>query len=88
MVHRVTTSGTTNDNEWPRMVERVTRSDNKWQQVTTNDNNWQQQEASGKTNEKGKVHFKEWMTAILSVTKSDILATSRDGWLQLECLNK
>ena len=28
------------------------------------------------------VHFKEWMTAMISVTKTD--TTSRDGWLQLE----
>ena len=33
MVHRVTTSGTTSDNEW----QWVTTSDNEWQQVTTSD---------------------------------------------------
>ena len=40
----MTASGTTNDNEWQRVVQRVTKSDNKWQQcqwVTTNDNEWQ-----------------------------------------------
>ena len=37
MVQRVTTSGTTSDNEW----QRVTTSGKDWQQVTTNDNEWQ-----------------------------------------------
>ena len=42
------TNGTTSDNEWQRMVQRVTTNDNEWQQwynewqrVTTNDNEWQ-----------------------------------------------
>ena len=34
------------------------------------------------------VPFKEWMTAILSMTKTDTLTTSRDGWLQLELWKK
>ena len=40
--------------------------------------------ASGTTNQNGTVHFKEWMIAILPMAKTDL----RDGWLQLECLNK
>ena len=36
---------TTSDNEWQRVVQRVTTKDNEWQrvveQVTTNDNEWQ-----------------------------------------------
>ena len=55
MVHRVTTSGTTSDNEWYNELQRITTvvhndwqrmitSDNKWcnkwQRVTTNDNKW------------------------------------------------
>ena len=77
VVHRVTTS----DNEWQRIKTSGTTSDNKWQRVTTNDKEWQRQTTSGKTNEKDKVHFKEWMIAILSVTKADTLATSRNLWV-------
>ena len=55
------TSGTTSDNEWQRVEQRVatndnewqrvttsTTSDNKWQRVTNNDNEWQWMKASGK----------------------------------------
>ena len=54
----MTTSGTTSDNEWQRVVQRVTTSDNKWQRVTTNDNEQQQVTASGTTNEKHSTLFK------------------------------
>ena len=47
--------------------------------------------ASGTTNENSTVHFKEWLTAILSMTKTENTTrkhdkdnTSRDGWLQLK----
>ena len=40
------TSGTSSDNEWQRVVQRVTTNDNEWQrvvqQVTKSDNEWQQ----------------------------------------------
>ena len=62
MATRMTTSGTTSgrtgDNEWQRVVQRVTTSD----KVTTSDNKWQWVTASdsgGTTNENGTVHFKE-----------------------------
>ena len=46
VVHRVTTSGTTNDNDWQWEVEGITtsgtKSDSESQQVTMNDNGWQQ----------------------------------------------
>ena len=42
--------------------------------------------ASGTTNENSTVHFKEWMIAIFSMTKT--YTTSRDVWFQLEWLNK
>ena len=84
---RVTTSGTTSYNEWYnewRVIQRVTTSDNewynKWQRVTTSnttsDNKKQwvtASDSSGTTNENGTVHFKEWMIAILSMTKADTL---------------
>ena len=41
-MHHVKTSGTTSDNEWQRVVQRVTTSgttsDNKWQQVVISAN--------------------------------------------------
>ena len=70
---RLTTSGTTNDKKWQRVIQRVTTSDNKWQWVTASD-------SSGTTNENGTVHFKEWMIAVLSMTKADtLLLQGMDG---------
>ena len=61
-----------------------TSSGNEWQQVTTNDNEWynelQRVTASGTTKEDGRVHFKEWMIAILTVTKTDIQFQEMDGF--------
>ena len=34
------TSSTSSDNEWQRVVQRVTTNDNEWQRVITNDNKW------------------------------------------------
>ena len=34
------TSGTSSENEWQRMVQRVTTNDNEWQQMTKSDNEW------------------------------------------------
>ena len=36
----MTTIGKTNDNKWQRVAQRVTMSDNEWQQITKNDNEW------------------------------------------------
>ena len=37
-------------------------------------------DSSGTTNENGTVHFKEWMIAILSMTKTDtLLLQGMDG---------
>ena len=64
---RMTTGGsTTSDNEWQRAVQRVTKSDNEWQWATAS-------ESSGILNENGTVHSKEWMIAIISMTKRDTL---------------
>ena len=38
---RVTTSGTTSDKEWQRMTTSVTTSDNEWQPVASNEEKWQ-----------------------------------------------
>ena len=48
----------------------MTTSDKKWQSVAAND--------SGTTNEKYTVHFKEWVTAILSLTKTDAIPSGMD----------
>ena len=42
--------------------------------------------ACGTTNENSTVRFKEWMIVILSIIKTYTI--SRDGWLQIEGLNK
>ena len=49
--------------------------------MATNDNKWQQMtmSGSGTTHENDTVHFKEWVTAILSVTKTDALLPGMDG---------
>ena len=70
---RMTTSGAASDKEWQRVIQRVTMSDNRWQWVTASD-------SSGTTNEKGTVHFKEWLIAVLSMTKTDtLLLQGTDG---------
>ena len=57
----MTTNGTSNDNEWQRVLRRVTTSDNKWQQVTmsdaTSDNKWHRITTSGTTK---KTNESEW----------------------------
>ena len=86
MVHQVTLT----ENEWQRVVQRVTTSSktsdkwyNEWQWVTKSDHKWQwvtASDSSGTANENDTVHFKEWMIAIISMTKSDTLLLQRmDG---------
>ena len=48
------------------MVHRVKTSDSEFQCVTAS-------ESSGTENEKGTTHFKEWLIAIISMTKRDTL---------------
>ena len=49
-------------------------------------------DSSGTTNENGTVHFKEWMIAVLSMTKTDTLLLQgmdeQNGWLNLLLLEK
>ena len=41
-------------------------------------------DSSGTTNENGTIHFKEWMIAILSMTKTDtLLLQGMDGFLKV-----
>ena len=74
------TSGTSSDNEGQPMATGNNEWYNKWQQMTMSntksDNEWQQiarSDGSATTNENGTVHFKEWMIAVLSMTKTDTL---------------
>ena len=53
---------TTSNNEWQWMIQRVIKSDNKRKWVTVCD-------SSGTTNANSTVQFKEWVIAILSMTK-------------------
>ena len=58
--------------EWHWVTKNDNKSsDNKWQWVAAN--------TSDTTNENGTAHFKEWVTAILSVTKTDALLPRMDG---------
>ena len=74
---------TTNDNEWQRVTTSGTTSDNEWKWETKSDNEWQwvrARESSGKVNENGTVHFKECMIAIISMIKRDtLLLQGMDG---------
>ena len=84
---RVVKRVTTNDNEWYNEWQRVTTSGTtshkelKW--VTKSDNNWPwvtASESSGTANESGIVYFKEWMIAIISITKRHtLLLQGMDG---------
>ena len=58
MVCPVATSGTTSDNEWQGVVQRmttrgqrVTTSDTEWQRVTTNDIEWKLMTTSDTTSD-------------------------------------
>ena len=66
--------------EWYIGWQRMTTSSNKWQWMAAND--------SGTTNENDTVHFKEWMTAILSVTKTDALLSGMDACNKRDQINR
>ena len=82
---RVVQRVTANDNEWQRITTSDNEWYNQWQRVTasdtTSDKKCKKQgckgvtasDSSGTTNENGTVHFKEWMIAILLMTKTDTL---------------
>ena len=64
---------TKNDNKWQQVVQQMIKSENVWQRVTAS-------ESSGTANENGTIHFKEWMIAIVSMTKRDtLLLQEMDG---------
>ena len=88
----MTTSGTTNDNEWYNEWynewQRVTASDitndNKWQQMAMSETEWQQ------WYNKWKRHstFQRMDDCHPFSDKNRYTTTSRDGWLRLEWLDK
>ena len=60
-----------------REDHRVTASNNdEWQQVKTSDNDWQRVVQPVKQ----RSYFKEWMIAIVSITKIVALLQGMDGW--------
>ena len=96
---QVTTSGTTSDNEWQRVTMSSTTRDNECQRVTTSgktsDKEWQRMAMNDSEWEKW---YNEWKrrNALQRMNdcndhfndKNRYTTTSRDGWLQLEWLNK
>ena len=78
---------TTSDNEWQRVVLRVTTNDKDWQQMTTSgttsDNKWQRVTTNGTTSNN------EWQQMVMSdcdrqqVVKrmKKVKYTSKNGWL-------
>ena len=95
---RVTKSGKTSDNEWQQVVQRMATSDNEWhnksQRVKMSDKEWQQLAMS---DSKWEQWYSEWKRHSILQRMDDChhfnykktyTATSRDGWLQLECSNK
>ena len=90
--------GKTSDNEWQRVVQRMATSDNEWhnksQRVKMSDKEWQQLAMS---DSKWEQWYSEWKRHSILQRMDDCnhfnykktyTATSRDGWLQLECSNK
>ena len=93
---------TTSDNEWYNEWQQMTTSDNEWynewQKVTTSDttsdNEWQQMAMS---DSEWQQWYNEWKRHSTLQRMDDCrpfndknryTTTSRDGWLQLEWLNK
>ena len=76
MIHRLTTSGTTSDNEWQRVVQRVTTNDNEWQQmvqrVAKNENEWQRVTKNG-------IEWQQVRTVVQQMKTAQY--TPKNGWL-------
>ena len=69
----MTTSSTTGDSEWQRVVERVTTNgttnDNEWQLAVKNDSEWQQLTMSDR----------KWQQVVQRMRTAQY--TSKNGWL-------
>ena len=82
IVYKKQTSGTSSDNEWQRVVQRVTTNDNEWQRMTTSgttsDNEWQRVTTSGTTSDNewqrvttsDKEWYNEWQRVTISANFS------------------
>ena len=79
---RVTTSGTTSDNECQRVTKTDTTSDNECQRVTNNDNEWYNEWQRMTTSD--KEWYREWERMAASETTSDNkweqMAMSESKW--------
>ena len=95
---QVTTSTTTSDNEWQPVTTSTTTSDNEWQPVTTSDNKWYSEWQRVKMSDS---KWEQWYSKLKRHStlqrmddchhfndKKRYTTTLRDGWLQLEQLNK
>ena len=65
----MTTRGTTNNNEWQRVVQQVTTcdttSDYEWQRVTTNGNEWKRVPKNDKVTANDSEWWNEWFYFML-----------------------
>ena len=99
---KIQISDTSSDYQWQRVVQRVTTNDNEWQQVTTSgatsDKEWQRviQRVTSSDSE-WQEWYNQWKRHSTLQRMDDCrpfndknryATTSRDGWLQLEWLNK
>ena len=104
----MTTSGTTSDNEWQRVIASGKTSDKEWQRVITSDNKWyiewqrvkmgdKEWQRMAMSDIKWEQWYSEWKPHSTLQRMDDChhfndkkryTTTSRDGWLQLEWLNK
>ena len=84
----------TNDNEWQRMKTSDNECYNEWQKVTTSGKGWQEMAMSDSEWEHWYSEWKRHSTLQRMDNchhfndKKRNTTTSRDGWLQLERLNK
>ena len=73
---------TTSDNEWRRVVQRVTTNDNEWQQTTMSDSEWQQvaQRVTTNDNEWQQMTMSdsEWQKVVQRVKKTHLLQKMDD----------
>ena len=92
----MTASGTMSDKEWQWVAQQMTMtgmSDNEWERVTTNEKDWQQMTMSDSEWQHVVKRIKTaqytsmngWLPSLLWQKQ---IHYSRDGWLQLEWLNK
>ena len=87
---RMTMSGTTNDNKWYNEWPRVTANEKEWQRMRKSNKKWQWVTTSGSKwyNEWKQHSTPQGMDDCHPFYDKNRYTTSRDGWIQLEWLNK